>query len=98
MNSPTINARPADWAEIRARYPVANRSVFLNITSGTPLSSTARAAVHRLVDAQWEGSGVREDKQRLMASCRQRFAQLVGAKPGEIAVTKNVTEGLNIVA
>ena len=92
-------AAPAiDWSEIRARYPVAARSVFLNITSGTPLSHAARAAVHRLVDAQWEGRGAREDKQRLMASCRQRFAQLIGARPAEIAVTKNVTEGLNIVA
>ena len=93
------SAAPAiDWAEIRARYPVASRSVFLNITSGTPLSNAARAAVHRQVDAQWEGRGVREDKQQLMASCRSRFAQIVGAKPAEIAVTKNVTEGLNIVA
>jgi len=92
-------ATPAiDWSEIRARYPVASRSVFLNITSGTPLSHAARAAVQHLVDAQWEGRGVREDKQRLMASCRQRFAQLIGAQPAEIAVTKNVTEGLNIVA
>ena len=41
---------------------------------------------------------MREDKQRLMASCRSRFAQIVGAEPAEIAVTKNVTEGLNIVA
>jgi len=87
-----------DWCEIRARYPVAMRSVFLNITSGTPLSNAARAAVQRQVDTQWEGRGAREDKQRLMASCRQRFAQIVGAKPAEIAVTKNVTEGLNIVA
>ena len=33
-----------------------------------------------------------------MASARERFARLIRAKPAEIAVTKNVTEGLNIVA
>lgn len=87
-----------DWAAIRARYPVATRSTFLNITSGTPMSHAARAAVHRQVDAQWEGSGSREDRHRMMASCRERFAKIIGATPAEIAVTKNVTEGLNIVA
>ena len=96
--SSPVTESTIDWSEIRARYPVAMRSVFLNITSGTPLSNTARSAVQRLVDAQWEGRGAREDKQRLMASCRQRFAQLIGAQPAQIAVTKNVTEGLNIVA
>ncbi len=31
-----------DWAAVRARYPVATNSTFLNITSGTPLSNAAR--------------------------------------------------------
>ena len=99
MNSAKPNETQAtDWAAIRARYPVASRFTFLNITSGTPMSHATRAAVQGLVDAQWDGSGSREDKQRLMASCRQRFAAIIGAKAAEIAVTKNVTEGLNIVA
>jgi selenocysteine lyase/cysteine desulfurase len=34
----------------------------------------------------------------LMTNARERFARVIGAKPAEIAVTKNVTEGLNIVA
>jgi selenocysteine lyase/cysteine desulfurase len=99
MNSAKPNETQAtDWAAIRARYPVASRFTFLNITSGTPMSHATRAAVQGLVDAQWDGSGSREDKQRLMASCRQRFAAIIGAKAAEISVTKNVTEGLNIVA
>jgi selenocysteine lyase/cysteine desulfurase len=103
MNESATCATPADtaapdWAEIRSRYPVANNSTFLNITSGTPLSHKARAAVHRLVDAQWEGSGSRDERHRMLALARERFARMVGAQPGEIAVTRNVTEGLNIVA
>ena len=101
MDTPTAERAQApaiDWAAIRARYPVATRSTFLNITSGTPMSHAARSAVQRQVDAQWEGSGSREDRHRMMASCRERFAAIIGARPAEIAVTKNVTEGLNIVA
>ncbi|MCC7485053.1 MAG: aminotransferase class V-fold PLP-dependent enzyme [Burkholderiales bacterium] len=87
-----------DWAAVRARYPVATNSTFLNITSGTPLSNAARAAVEGFVRAQWAGAGTRAARPALLASARARVARLVRARAGEIAVTKNVTEGLNIVA
>ena len=87
-----------DWSEVRSRYPAVTASTFLNITSGTPLSSAAKAAVDGLVEAQYRGVLTREKRYEIMASVRERFARLVGAKAGEIAVTKNVSEGLNIVA
>lgn len=87
-----------DWREVRARYPSVNRSTFLNITSGTPLSNAAKTAVENLIDAQWTGTGTRAERYALMDSARERFARLVRGRPGEIAVTKNVSEGLNIVA
>jgi len=96
--SDVSTASAPDWSEIRARYPVARRGTFLNITSGTPLSNDARAAVHRLVDAQWDGSGSRDERYRTLARTRSRFAAMIHAQADEIAITKNVTEGLNIVA
>lgn len=94
-------ARPAqgaiDWREVRSRYPAVTGSTFLNITSGTPLSNAAKAAVEKLIEAQWLGKGSREDRYALLGSTRERFARLIGANAAEIAVTKNVTEGLNIV-
>jgi cysteine desulfurase/selenocysteine lyase len=93
------SATPAtDWAAIRARYPAAMRSTFLNITSGTPLSTAAKAAVMELLEAQAVGAAGREWRMPLLENARQRFARLIGARAPEIAVTKNVTEGLNIVA
>src|SRR6185503_10818679 len=87
-----------DWRAVRARYPSVNRSTFLNITSGTPLSNAAKAAVDKLIEAQWTGTGTREQRYALMGSVRERFARLIRARASEIAVTKNVSEGLNIVA
>lgn len=87
-----------NWDAIRARYPVATKSTFLNITSGTPLSNASKAAVEQLIEAQWNGTGSRDKRNELIASARERFARLIRAKSPEIAVTKNVTEGLNIVA
>ena len=87
-----------DWREVRARYPMVGRSTFLNITSGTPLSNAAKAAVDKLIEAQWAGTGTRDERYAMMDSARGRFARLIHARADEIAVTKNVTEGLNIVA
>jgi cysteine desulfurase / selenocysteine lyase len=93
-----VASQSVDWNKIRDRYPVATKSTFLNITSGTPLSNAAKAAVENLIGAQWDGSGSREQRYALLASARERFAHLIRAKSSEIAITKNVTEGLNIVA
>lgn len=103
LKSPPKTATPAkgasiDWSEVRSRYPLVNTSTFLNITSGTPLSNAAKAAVEKLIEAQWTGTGTREARYAMLASTRERFARLIGARAAEIAVTKNVTEGLNIVA
>jgi selenocysteine lyase/cysteine desulfurase len=101
-STPKVPAQPKaasiDWAEVRSRYPLVNTSTFLNITSGTPLSNAAKAAVEQLVEAQSTGSGTRESRYAMLASARERFARLIRARAAEIAITKNVTEGLNIVA
>ena len=99
MAERSVQANDAiDWRDIRARYPAASRSTFLNITSGTPLSNAAKAAVIDLLEAQSRGEADRDRRMPLMTNARERFARLVHALPSEIAVTKNVTEGLNIVA
>jgi selenocysteine lyase/cysteine desulfurase len=97
-DSQATSPRAPDWAAIRARYPAATRSTFLNITSGTPLSLAAKAAVIDLVEAQSLGEADRALRGPLGENARARFATLIGARTTEIALTKNVTEGLNIVA
>jgi len=87
-----------DWRAMRARYPAASRTTFLNITSGTPLSTTAKNAVIEFVEAQSRGEAGGSWRAQFMTNARERFARLVRAQPSEIAITKNVTEGLNIVA
>lgn len=87
-----------DWAAIRARYPAAQRGTFLNITSGTPLSLAAKAAAIDLLERQALGAAERDWRMPLLEKARERFARLIRARASEIAVTKNVSEGLNIVA
>jgi selenocysteine lyase/cysteine desulfurase len=98
LTKPAECSVAVDWRAVRARYPAAGRGTFLNITSGTPLSDSAKAAVTELLEAQSRGEADREWRMPLLVRARERFARLIRAKPTEIAVTKNVTEGLNIAA
>ncbi len=98
LESTARQSEAIDWRAIRARYPAASRGTFLNITSGTPLSNAAKAAVIDLLEAQSRGEADRDWRMPLMTNAKERFASLIRAQASEIAVTKNVTEGLNIVA
>ncbi len=85
-----------DWQAIRARYPAASRWTYLHVASRGILSRTATAAAEEVLEDCCAGN--KGDWQAKLAAARQRFARLIGAQDGEIAVTKNVSEGLNAVA
>jgi cysteine desulfurase / selenocysteine lyase len=87
-----------DWAEVRARYPAALASVYFNIASSAVLSKAARAAAEEAVRSCSLGRGDKEAHTRMLGETRQRFAQLINGDTDEIAVVKNVSEGLNAVA
>ncbi|RZS85620.1 aminotransferase class V-fold PLP-dependent enzyme [Pigmentiphaga kullae] len=86
------------FAALRARFPGTARRAHLDVASRSliPASSLDIAQAHLLERV----NGV-IDKDRyfgLVETVRQSFARLVNADPIEIAMTKNVSEGLNIVA
>ncbi len=85
-----------NWEAIRARYPAASRWTYLHVASRGILSSGSKAAAEEVLEDCWVGN--KGDWQASLAAARQRFARLIGAQEGEIAVTKNVSEGLNAVA
>ncbi len=84
-----------DWASERKRYPAAQDWVYLNGGSRGLLSSNALELAHRSLD---DDLHMRLDSPDHAGLARQRFAQLIHAQTSEIAITKNVSEGLNVVA
>lgn len=102
--SDTVAAAPPpaggilDVAAVRARFPAVHRHVYANVGSRGVLSNTAREAAIGAIDGHWLGDVSKEQRNRLLDRCRQRFAALVHAGPDEIAVLKNVSDGLNSVA
>ncbi len=84
--------------DARRLFPGAERCTYMNVGVRGLLSSVVREAVERYLDEHMYGEW---DKQEMLATverARESFARLINAEVDEIAVTKNASEGLNIVA
>jgi selenocysteine lyase/cysteine desulfurase len=87
-----------DWAAIRLRYPAAGEWVFLNAGSRGLLSESAHAAgaASLAADRLMRPDSPPADVQ--LAELRGLFERLIKAEAGSVAVTANVSQGLNMVA
>lgn len=88
----------ATFAAARALFPGAMASVYMDTGARGLLSTTARAAVDAHLDRRMAGNADKAQMFASVESLRTRFAGLIGAEADEVAMTKNVSEGLNIIA
>ena len=82
----------------RANYPALERWTYLDVAGRGVLSRAVRTALDAHLDERMMNGA---DKQRffeLIERTRAGFAQLIDAEPDEIAFTKNISEGLNMIA
>jgi cysteine desulfurase / selenocysteine lyase len=80
----------AEFSELRGSY--------LDVAARGPLPLSALRAAESILRAQLHGSVPKEEWLNLADAVRAKSARLLGARPDEIALTKNTSEGLNIVA
>ncbi len=62
------------------------------------LSKSVRAAIDAQLDERMMNGGDKEKFFALIERARGKFAQLINAAPDEIAYTKNISDGLNMIA
>lgn len=90
----------ARWDWIRAQTPVMARSTYLNCGFSGPLSRPVVEAMRRRIDLELEEGPVsrpaQDDKTTTMTRLRELGARLLGADDGEVCITGNTTEGVNI--
>ncbi|HYC45055.1 MAG TPA: aminotransferase class V-fold PLP-dependent enzyme [Burkholderiales bacterium] len=85
--------------QARAHFPALERWTYMDVAARGVLSREVRAALDaHLDDRMLNGATNKDDFFALVERARARFAQLIGAEADEIAFTKNISEGLNIVA
>ena len=84
--------------DVRALFPGARRRVYLDVAAKGLVPVTVRDHVEAYLDDQVEGRADKAELRRQVEATRDAVAELVGAASKEIAVTKNVSEAINLFA
>ena len=85
-------------ATARAHFPALDRWTYVDVAGRGVISHEARAALDAHLDERMMNGGDKARFFELVEDTRRHFAQLIHAEPDEIALTKNISEGLNMVA
>lgn len=97
MTAVPASAPPRDY---RAEFPIFRRAVYLNSCSLGALCSRSRARVEQCLDL-WETRGAAawyDVWWAALAELRSRYARVIGAAEGTIALHPNISTGLTAVA
>ncbi|MGZ5090346.1 MAG: aminotransferase class V-fold PLP-dependent enzyme [Burkholderiales bacterium] len=90
---------PVVLAAARSHFPALERWTYMDVSARGVLSREVRAAMDaHLDDRMLNGATDKEQFFALVERARGRFAQLIGADADEIAYTKNISDGLNMIA
>ncbi len=82
---------------MRALFPGAGERVYLNIAAKGLIPTSVQDAVHSYLDDSVAGSANKDHLRDGVEATRATFARLIGADADEVAITKNVSEGLNLI-
>ena len=96
MNKPVTEFNTI--AAARSNYPALERWTYMDLAGRGVLSRGVRAAADAQLDERMLNGGDKEKFFALIERTRGRFAQLINAEPDEIAFTKNISDGLNMIA
>jgi selenocysteine lyase/cysteine desulfurase len=87
-----------DWKALRDEFPTTAHWTYLDVARKTIAPRCQERALQEYCRDVYENAGADAWSAANVAETRAAMAQLLGAKPAEIAFTKNTTEGLNIAA
>lgn len=88
----------AALATIRQEFPGTERWTYFDVAGRGLLPLRTRRRLDAYLDSRMYDGGDKTAMFQTVESARRRFAALVGAEADEIALTKNISEGLNIIA
>lgn len=97
----TANERPADpeWmAKARAWFPATRRCIYMDVANQGLISSATRDSFSAHLEKRMQGVNDELELLGLVERVRERFAVLVNAEPAEVALVKNASEGLGLIA
>ena len=87
-----------DVAGIRRLFPIADQTLYFDSARHTPLAVPVRRALERFLAESEAHAGPKSVWLDRVERVREKMAKLIGARPEEIAFTRNTSDGLNIAA
>lgn len=87
-----------DWSAVKAEFPTAAKFVYLDCARKMVPPRCQEQAVRSYYEDVYGSAGTDAWAATNVAEARIEMARLLGAKPTEIAFTKNTTEGITIAA
>ena len=89
---------PLNLSRVSEQFPGAQHQIYLNCAARGLTPKCARASVDTMLDAGIDGSGDKDEMFAIIERVRDGFARMINADgPDDIAITKNVSEGLNAI-
>lgn len=85
-------------AEVRSLFPGAQDRVYLDVALRGLVPRPVAAAAHAHVEGRLQGTDDKAEFRASVERSREGLATLLGAGPDDVAITKNVSEGLNLFA
>lgn len=84
--------------EVRAQFPGAEGRIYFDVALRGLIPRVAAEAAHTHVDEVLHARASKDAHRASVERCREMLAGLIGAEADEVAITKNVSEGLNLFA
>jgi len=85
-------------SEVRGLFPGASGQVYLDVSARGLMPEPVSAAVDRHIQTRMHYGGDKDELRAEVERTRHAFAGLINSSMNEIAITKNVSEGLNLFA
>lgn len=87
-----------NWTDVRAKFPVTTKSVYLNTAAAGPLAAeTAKAAAFYYEQMRNDGDVHWDEWLARREEVRARVASFINAEPDEIGLTTNTSSGMNLI-
>jgi cysteine desulfurase/selenocysteine lyase len=83
---------------VRADFPATERWTYTDVSGRDILSNKVRAAIDAHLDERMYNGGDKAKMFALIERVREKYARLINAEGDEIAYTKNISDGLNMIA
>ncbi|PBB95678.1 cysteine desulfurase [Mesorhizobium sp. WSM3862] len=95
ITSMTSHFLPLDL--LRQEFPATGSAIYMDVANQGLISRTTRMSMEQHLDNRLNGLNDEERMMQLVERTRSRFAKFIAADKDEVAITKNASEGINII-